>query len=280
MGFDTLSGFGVVGEKECLAIVWAVQILRLYLERSHFELYTDHIALKWMMNLTDASGRLARWRMRLLEFDFTVQYKKGAKNTIADCVSRLPTFNETTKVPDATVPCFGVFDDTGFPGLNVVESESDPTPATADERLKELFEEMDDKDLQDESVGRNPDPVCEAEETRDFSSISIEEFIETQATDSYCQQVRKEVALGTNKLFQINNPGLLVRIAPLDRAGQVLVPASLRATVLNLCHYPRMVGHPEVRACIKPCARLSTGHRCPWTYTRASEPVHRVRENA
>ena len=157
-----------MGEKECLAVVWEAQILRPYLERSHFELYTDLIALKWMMNLTDASGRLARWRLRLLEFDFTVQYKKGAKNTIADCISRVPTFNETTKVPDATVPCFGVFDDTGFPGLNPVESESDPTTATADERSKELFEEMDGEDVQDESVGRNPDPVCEAEETHDL----------------------------------------------------------------------------------------------------------------
>ena len=102
---------------------------------------------------------------------------------------------------------------------------------------------MDDEDLQDESVGRNPDPVCEAEETRDLSPISIEEFVEAQATESYRQQVRKEVYLGKSKLFQINNPGLLVRKAPLDRAEQVVVPASLRAKVLNLCHYPRLVGH-------------------------------------
>ncbi len=73
-----------VGEKECLAVVWAVQILRPYLERRHFDLYTDHQALKWMMDLTDVGGRLARWRLRLLEFDFTVRYKKGLKNTIAD----------------------------------------------------------------------------------------------------------------------------------------------------------------------------------------------------
>ncbi len=47
-----------------------------------------------MMNLTDVSGRLARWRLRLLEFDFTVKFKKGAKNTVADAVSRLPTYGE------------------------------------------------------------------------------------------------------------------------------------------------------------------------------------------
>ena len=75
-----------IGQKECLAIVWVVQILRPYLERSIFELYTDHIALKWIMNLTDAGGTLARCRPRPLEFDFTVQYKKRPMNSIADCV--------------------------------------------------------------------------------------------------------------------------------------------------------------------------------------------------
>ena len=96
-----------VGEKECLAIVWALQILRLYLERKHFRLYTDHQALKWILSGSDAgSGRLARWRLRLLEFDFTIEYKKGAKNTIADAISRLPTFGETQVAPDVDIPCY------------------------------------------------------------------------------------------------------------------------------------------------------------------------------
>lgn len=88
------------GEKECLAVVWAVQILRPYLERSHFDLYTDHQALRWIMNLYDAFGRLARWRLRLLEYDFTVHYRKGLKNQIADAISRLPTWGETGIAPD------------------------------------------------------------------------------------------------------------------------------------------------------------------------------------
>ncbi len=41
------------------------------------------------MNLAVSSCRLARWRLHLLEFAFTVKYKKGAKNTIADALSRL-----------------------------------------------------------------------------------------------------------------------------------------------------------------------------------------------
>lgn len=58
-----------VSEKECLAIIWAVQTLRPYLERTRFTINSDHHALKWLMNIKEATGRLARWRLRLAEFD-------------------------------------------------------------------------------------------------------------------------------------------------------------------------------------------------------------------
>ena len=89
-----------------LAIVWAVQFLRLYLEGIHFDLYTDHQALRWIFSGSDHSGRLARWRLRLLEFDFTITYKKGANNTIADPISRLPADGEAKLAPDTEVPCY------------------------------------------------------------------------------------------------------------------------------------------------------------------------------
>ena len=95
-----------VGEKECLAIVCAVQLLRPYLEGTHFDLYTDHQALRWILSGSDHSGRLARWKLPLLEFEFTLTYKKGAKNTIADAISRLPTYGEAKLAPDTEVPCY------------------------------------------------------------------------------------------------------------------------------------------------------------------------------
>ena len=61
-------------ERECRAAVWAVTTLRPYLERTRFIVHTDHKALRWLLNLTDGdtTGSLARWRLRLSEYDFEV----------------------------------------------------------------------------------------------------------------------------------------------------------------------------------------------------------------
>ncbi len=58
-----------VGEKKCLTVRYVFQILRPCLQRKHTVLHTDHQALKWLLNLSDASSRLARkGDFRLLEF--------------------------------------------------------------------------------------------------------------------------------------------------------------------------------------------------------------------
>ena len=76
-------------ERECLALVFGVTTCRPYLQQEHFVAYTDHAALRWLMNIEDPSGRLQRWRLRLSEYNFTVMYKLGKDNTIADAASRL-----------------------------------------------------------------------------------------------------------------------------------------------------------------------------------------------
>ncbi len=88
--------------------MWAVQLLRRSLGRKYFELFTDHQALKWLLDLTDASNSLARLRLPQLEFDFTVRCKKSAKKQIADAVSRLPTLSPTEAEGDLEIPCFTI----------------------------------------------------------------------------------------------------------------------------------------------------------------------------
>jgi RNase H-like domain found in reverse transcriptase len=65
-------------EKECLAILWAILHLRPYLEQQKFTIRTDHHSLRWVLNLSDAQGLLARWSLRLREFYYEVKYHPGA----------------------------------------------------------------------------------------------------------------------------------------------------------------------------------------------------------
>ena len=44
----------------------------LYLEVSQFIVRIDQNALRWIMNLDDSTGRLMRWRLRLLEFYYEI----------------------------------------------------------------------------------------------------------------------------------------------------------------------------------------------------------------
>ena len=96
-------------ERECLALIWAVLILRPYLEGRHFHLYADHQVLCWMMNLSDVSSRLACWRLRLLGYDFTIHYGAGSANSVADAISRLPTYGETLINLYKAIPLFNAF---------------------------------------------------------------------------------------------------------------------------------------------------------------------------
>lgn len=79
-----------VTEKECLSLIWAVKKFRPYLEGYKFVAITDHQALRWLMTLEKPSGRLARWMLELQQHDFTIEYRPGSQNRVADALSRYP----------------------------------------------------------------------------------------------------------------------------------------------------------------------------------------------
>lgn len=79
-----------VTDKELLSLVWSTKYFRPYLYGHKFIIRTDHQPLKWLFNLKDnVNSRLTRWKIKLSEYDFTVEYKKGKSNTNADALSRI-----------------------------------------------------------------------------------------------------------------------------------------------------------------------------------------------
>lgn len=82
-------------EREALAVVWAVQKFRGYIEGSEVLVLTDHQPLKWLFSLKSPTGRLARWALQLQTFNIRFEYTPGRQNIVADTLSRPPCLLES-----------------------------------------------------------------------------------------------------------------------------------------------------------------------------------------
>ena len=80
-----------ISEKEMLAIVWSCVKFRHYLLGQRFKIITDHCSLCYLMKLRNPSGRLCRWALKLMEFEFDIVYKSGKLHNNVDTLSRAPT---------------------------------------------------------------------------------------------------------------------------------------------------------------------------------------------
>lgn len=76
-------------EKEALAILEALKKWRHYLLGNSVIIKTDQQSLKFITDQRITEGVQHKLMMKLLEFNFTIQYKKGSTNRVADALSRM-----------------------------------------------------------------------------------------------------------------------------------------------------------------------------------------------
>ena len=77
-------------ERELLAIVRGVEHNRQFLYGTKFTVVTDHQPLQWLMSHKNPAARLARWIVRLEQYEFNIEYRKGSAHGNADALSRWP----------------------------------------------------------------------------------------------------------------------------------------------------------------------------------------------
>lgn len=75
-------------ERECLALVWAVQKLQTYLYGKAFTVQTDHSPLVFLHQAKLENSRLMRWALLLQQYRFRIEAIKGSANVGADFMSR------------------------------------------------------------------------------------------------------------------------------------------------------------------------------------------------
>ena len=72
-----------------MAVVFAVQKWRHYLLPKKFIIRTDHRSLTYILEQILSTAFQQKWLVKLMEFDFNIEYKEGRENVATDALSRL-----------------------------------------------------------------------------------------------------------------------------------------------------------------------------------------------
>ena len=84
-------------ENELLAVVFGLDKFRNYLLGTSIVIFTNHSALKYLLNKKDAKARLIGWILHLQEFNIQIKDKQGVENVVVDHLSQVkvePHFEE------------------------------------------------------------------------------------------------------------------------------------------------------------------------------------------
>jgi len=79
-----------ITKREALAMVYALHKFRHYLLGNKFTFYVDHMALVYLVNKPQFFGRLAKWLLLFLEYNFKILYKHSSSHLVVNALSRLP----------------------------------------------------------------------------------------------------------------------------------------------------------------------------------------------
>ncbi|GFT96578.1 retrovirus-related Pol polyprotein from transposon 17.6 [Trichonephila clavipes] len=82
-----------VTERECLAVIWALNKFKTYFGSLPVKVITDHAALTKLTNGKNLSSRMIRWALKLSEFNIEWEHRSGVQNVVPDVLSKNPVSN-------------------------------------------------------------------------------------------------------------------------------------------------------------------------------------------
>ena len=115
-------------QKEALAMVWAIELFSHYLHGVRFTVVTDCRGLVYIKS-NSTVARIARWILRLQEFDFEVRHRAGKLAVVPDELSREPLKNTSPYDEETVENLYKKGDNTLFDGDNnmLLDRDSEET---------------------------------------------------------------------------------------------------------------------------------------------------------
>lgn len=205
-------------QREYFAIMGSVLMLRFYLEGTKIMIQREHYLLQWMLNLADATGCLAPWRLHLFKLGFNVVYCKGTKNKFFDVLSRPQITGVHNK-----------FTEDDFTAADIDIDTLDCTKLRLENNNQAIYQAIGDEDVLNEKAG-----------------TTILDFVLHQAADVYCNQGALSVRMA-NAEYKVDKSGLIVQVEPIDDSVESIVPKALYDRLFYPSHHPVLVGHPDQR---------------------------------
>lgn len=127
-------------EKEAMAILEALKKWRHYFLGNKLIIKTDQRSLKYLASQRLLEGIQHKMMLKLLEFDYIIEYKQGKENTVADALSR-QFQDETVLQIDDYEQCSAI--STAIPAWTVDITESYATDRNCIKLLQELAIDKD-----------------------------------------------------------------------------------------------------------------------------------------
>ncbi|CAK1595263.1 unnamed protein product [Parnassius mnemosyne] len=165
-----------ITEKECLAILFGTKVFRPYLYGRSFKIITDHRPLKWLFNCKDPGSKLVRCRLKLEEFDYEVEYKKGKINSKSALLLILPCFFALSR----------------FPVNPIVQNDtiSDPQPSTSHEEPQTTQDPELPSDILEELIERGDLNLSPSELLNPENTDSIP--LDAKSPQNSCNESNKD----------------------------------------------------------------------------------------